>query len=63
MTEFEKVLMNRDGATAEEAKAELDRLREDIYDLISEGASYDEVEDLLLDEAGLEMDYIFDLMI
>ena len=63
MTEFEKVLMNRDGATAEEAKAERDRLREDIYDLISEGASYDEVEDLLLDEAGLEMDYIFDLMI
>jgi len=62
MTEFEKVLINRDGATAKQAKEERNRLREDIYDMLAEGATYDEIEDLIADEAGLEMDYIFDLI-
>lgn len=61
-TELEKVLINRDGMSAEEAKAEKNRLRESIFELIEDGASYDEVEDLLADEVGLEPDYLEDLL-
>lgn len=61
-TELEKVLINRDGMSAEEAKAEKNRLRESIFELIEDGASYDEVEDLFADEVGLEPDYLEDLL-
>lgn len=63
MTDFEKVLMNRDGLSAEEANIELQNASESIFDIIGEGGSYDEVEDLLAMEYGLEMDYIFDMLI
>lgn len=62
MTEFEKVLMNRDGLTESEAKAERKRAREEFYNYISDDASYDNIEDMLLEEYGLEIDYIFDLI-
>lgn len=61
MTDFEKVLMNRDGMTREEAKAEHKRAREEFYNYINDGADYDDIEDML-DDYGLEMDYIFDLL-
>lgn len=63
MTDFEEVLMNRDGLSAEEANIELQNASESIFDIIGEGGSYDEVEDLLAMEYGLEMDYIWDLLI
>ena len=62
MTDFEKVLMNRDGLTESEAKAERKRAREEFYNYINDDASYDDIEDMLLDEYGLEMDYIMDLI-
>ena len=62
MTEFEKVLKNRDGMTEDEAKKERARAREEISNIIAEGGSYDEVEELLSGDYGLEMDYIFDLL-
>lgn len=62
MTEFEQVLIDRDGMTKTEAKAERNRMRSEIYELLEEGAGYDEIEDLLLGDCGLEMDYIFDLL-
>jgi hypothetical protein len=61
MTDFEKVLMNRDGMTKEEAKAERKRASEEFYNYINDGADYDDIEEML-DDYGLEMDYIFDLL-
>ena len=61
MTEFEKVLMKRDGLTEEEAREEKNYAKETIADLVACGY-YDEVEDFLIGEYGLEMDYIFDLL-
>lgn len=58
MTDFEKVLMNRDGMTEEEAREELEIARENFYEAIAEGWG----EEFLEEEYGLEPDYIFDLL-
>lgn len=52
-----KILMSRDGMTREEAEERVQEVREMIAD-----ADAFEVEDIIADELGLEMDYIFDLM-
>lgn len=62
MNDTEKVFMNRDGLTENEAKEEFNGLREDVLNAIEDGAGYDDVEDMLLDY-GLEMDYIMDMLI
>lgn len=61
MNDTEKVLMNRDGLTATEAKEEFNRERSDVLDAIENGATYDDIEDMLLEDMGLEMDYIMDM--
>jgi len=65
MTEFEKVLMNRDGLSAEEANIELQNATESALEILCDAdlSSYDEIEDMLAMEYVLEMDYIFDLLI
>lgn len=60
--EFEGALMHRDGMTKSEAKKERQRAREMFNEIIESGGSYDEVEDMMCSEFGLEMDYIFDIM-
>lgn len=62
MTDFEKALMSRDGVDEEEAKAERRRAREELYDMLENGDGYDDVEDMMMCEYGLEMDYILDLI-
>jgi len=62
MTAFEKVLMKRDGMTEEEARAELEYVKEEINDLVACG-DYEGVEDLLMYDYGLEMDYILDILL
>jgi hypothetical protein len=62
MTEFEKVIMNRDEVSAEEAKRQRDEAREELYAMLEDGDSYDDIEDMLMYDYGLEMDYIFDLI-
>ena len=52
-----RILMKRDGLTREEAQERLDEVREMISD-----ADPWEAEDILADELGLEMDYIFDIL-
>lgn len=52
-----RVLMKRDGLTRDEAQERLDEVREMISD-----ADPWEAEDILADELGLEMDYIFDIL-
>lgn len=63
VTEFEKVLMNRDNMTKEEAHKKYQNASEMIFDMLEDGAGYEEVEDALMCEYGLEMDYIMDLLI
>lgn len=60
--EFTDVLINRDKMRKDEALAEKRRARREIYDMIASGASYDDVEDYMASEFGLEMDYIDDLI-
>lgn len=62
MTEFEQVLMNRDHMTKEEAKRERRRAHMEMLEMIEDGADYDEVEDYLACEFGLEPDYIDELI-
>lgn len=57
-----KVLMDRDGLTQEEATNQVNEVREMISDAAGCG-DYDEVEDIMYSELGLEMDYIFDILI
>ena len=61
MNDTEKVLMNRDGLTANEAKREFNRERSEVLDAIENGATYDDIEEMLLEDMGLEMDYIMDM--
>ena len=63
MTEFEKVLMRRDDMTAEEAATCRKNARDEIYKMFDDDFSDFEVEDYLLDQYGLEMDYIFDILL
>ena len=56
-----EILMSRDGLTQAEAEHHLNYVREMLDDVITEG-SYDEAEDIIASELGLEMDYIFDIL-
>ena len=58
--EIKEVLMRRDGYDKHEAETELDMMREEFYDIVDNGGSLEDVEELLYSE-GLELDYIFDL--
>lgn len=62
MTEFESVLMKRDNLTKEEARQSRKEAREALYDILNNGGSYDDVEDMMGCMYGLEMDFIFDIM-
>ena len=55
------ILMNRDGLTKEEASDLVNETRQCIYNVL-EGGSYDEVEDIMYENLGLEMDYITDIL-
>lgn len=62
MNNVVKILMERDDISAEEARALVEETREEINDVLSSGGSYDEIEEIIADNLGLEMDYIFDLI-
>ncbi len=62
MTEFEKVLMDRDGDTREEAEKHKNEAMAMLYDILDNGGGYDDVEDMMISEYGLEMDYVMDLI-
>lgn len=52
-----RILMERDGMTRAEAQETL----EDVREMLSEADPW-EAEDIIADELGLEMDYIFDIL-
>ena len=57
------ILMERDDLTEEEAGEQVEDAVEAINDILDNGGSYEEAEDVLLEDLGLEMDYIFDLLL
>ena len=58
MKQIIEILMKRDGLTAKEAEREYLQIRESIQEALEFG-EYDEVEEILMYDVGLEMDYIF----
>ena len=63
MDNMKNVLKNRDGITENEAINEVNNARESLYDIIENGGGIDDVEDMMMCDYGLELDYIFDLLI
>lgn len=63
MNSMVDVLKNRDGITENEAINEVNNARESMYDIIENGGSIDDVEDMMMCDYGLELDYIMDLLI
>lgn len=58
MKEIVNILMRRDGDSHEEAVRRYKETRTMIDEALADGREY-EVEDILLDELGLELDYIW----
>lgn len=64
MKEFNKIkqiLMERDGLSSEEAQEIIDETRAELIDAI-DGTSCLSPEEVLANELGLELDYIWDLL-
>ena len=55
------ILMERDGLSATEAKRIVQDVRDEIY-AATENGNYSEAEDIMMNELGLEMDYIMDIL-
>lgn len=62
MKHIEDVLKARDRLTSEEAKEETSEIRSTVWDMLGDGADYDDIEEMMMDDYGLEMDYIMDLI-
>ena len=62
MRSIKEILMDRDGMTSEEAEELIEAVREDINFAASNG-EYELVEDIMYGDLGLEMDYVFELLI
>ena len=56
-----RILMHRDGLTEKEAVEMVENTASEIYDAI-EGTSCVEPEEIMMNELGLEPDYIFDIL-
>lgn len=57
-----EILMNRDGMTLEDASDLVNDVRHDIHEVLECGGGYEEVEDIMYSELGLEMDYVDELL-
>lgn len=62
MEEIIQILMRRDGMTRETAAELCFDTREEIFQAIQAGEGYDEVEDILMYNLGLEPDYIMNFL-
>ena len=56
-----ELLMRRDHLSREEAIEMLFTWKEDLERAVSDG-SYNEVDDIIMDDLGLEPDYLFDIL-
>lgn len=56
-----KLIMKRDGLSYEDVKTEVSNTVDEMYEALESGDS-DQVEDILMDNLGLEPDYIPQLL-
>ena len=61
MRSIKEILMDRDGMTAEEAEDLIAEIKEEIQ-IAAENGDYGLVEDIMYGDLGLELDYIFELI-
>ena len=61
MDSITEVLMRRDGLSEEDAKREVEDFKADIEDSIMSG-NLEDIEDALMNDLGLEPDYLLDLL-
>ena len=61
MKSIKQILMDRDDMTAEEAEDLIAEVKEEIQ-IAAEDGDYGLVEDIMYDDLGLELDYIFELI-
>lgn len=57
-----QILMKRDNMTEEDATRLLRATQDEIDEMMAQGCSSDEIEDIIKYDLGLEMDYIFDVL-
>ena len=62
MKSIKQILIDRDGMTSEEADELIEEVKEEIQIAASNG-DYELAEDIMLGDLGLEMDYIFELLL
>lgn len=63
MKTMNEVLMDRDNMSRTEANTEVENARSELYDILENDGTYEDVEDMMMCDYGLEMDYIFDLLV
>lgn len=56
-----EILMRRDGVTKEEAKSLIEDTRSELYDAM-EGTSLIDVDEIIMNNLGLEPDYLLDII-
>jgi len=61
MDSITQVLMRRDGLSEEDAKREVEDFRANIEDSIMSG-NLEDIEDALMNDIGLEPDYLMDIL-
>ena len=61
MNRVVEILMQRDGNTEQEAEKRIQETRTMMYEAIEVG-NFDEAEQVIVDELGLELDYIEDIL-
>ena len=61
MKSIKQILMDRDDMTAEEAEDLIAEVKKEIQ-IAAENGDYGLVEDIMYGDLGLEMDYIFELI-
>lgn len=62
MSRIVDILVRRDGITEDEARIQLRQVREMVHDAIEAG-QFEEAEDIVMSELGLEMDYIDEIIL
>ena len=62
MEEIIHILMQRDGITKGKAAALYDQTQQEIDEVLGRRGSYDEIEDILAYNLGLEPDYIMNFL-
>lgn len=62
MQTVKEVLISRDGLTCDEADDLINEAREEIADIIDEGGTLDQLEQVISDYFSLEPDYLIELL-